>query len=115
MGNFFSVLAQAIIDAAPVGEEQDEIVNRLWGAHAHHSIERGINMYRGLSEETQRWLRPVIQKTTEAYRQKHPREQIPDFESARDGGHIQTLAEATSDAIRRFRVPREGSNRDLFK
>lgn len=100
--SFFSVLAQAILDAAPKGEERDEIAGRLWGAHAHNSTEKGIGLYNGLSEKTQSWLRPVIQKTAAAYKRKHPREQVPNFDLVESGEYIQDLAESTSRASTKY-------------
>lgn len=108
MVNFYSILAKAIVDAAPSDAEREGIVELLWGAHQHHNVELNVGLYSGLEPETVAWLKPVIDSTSETYRRQHPRDQVPNFDSARDGAYIQDLAENVSRVSREFYMQQRG-------
>ena len=99
--DYFKELAKRILQGAPSDEIRMQIGDQIWGAHTHH-IAGKSGILDLLSPETVEWLKPVLDEHQQSWLEKHPQQYGVDLRNRKQGGHIQSLAEAVSKATREW-------------
>lgn len=103
--SFLTVVAQALLSLGKNQRDRDQLVLELSNRHAHQNLEgksQQQGFYAGMKPGIRRRVQPVIEATAEAYKKKHPKEFVPDFNTMEGAANAQELSEEVASANRRF-------------